>query len=217
MPDNKLPDNKFTLIPESLAADIAHHGYVILDNFLSAPCIAQLAAEAVQLQATGMMRKAKTGQRELSITHSELRGDSIFWLDPNHASAAQQEYLAATHAIQTSLNQTLFLSLFELESHFAIYPIGSRYHKHIDQFQTDQSRKISCVLYLNQDWRPDDGGQLRIYLENSEHAAFFDVFPNAGRLVLFLSDRFPHEVLPATRERISITGWFRTRSHALPL
>ena len=32
-----------------------------------------------------------------------------------------------------------------------------------------------------------------------------------GRLVAFLSDRFEHEVLPATRERMSFTGWFRRR------
>jgi SM-20-related protein len=30
--------------------------------------------------------------------------------------------------------------------------------------------------------------------------------------VCFLSERFEHEVLPATRERLSIAGWFRRRS-----
>jgi SM-20-related protein len=39
-----------------------------------------------------------------------------------------------------------------------------------------------------------------------------DVLPVAGTLVCFLSDRFEHEVLPATRERLSLTGWFRRRA-----
>ena len=38
-----------------------------------------------------------------------------------------------------------------------------------------------------------------------------DVLPVAGTLVCFLSDRFDHEVLPATRERLALTGWFRRR------
>jgi SM-20-related protein len=34
-----------------------------------------------------------------------------------------------------------------------------------------------------------------------------DFLPMAGRLVIFRSDEIEHEVLPATRERLSITGW----------
>jgi SM-20-related protein len=38
-----------------------------------------------------------------------------------------------------------------------------------------------------------------------------DVLPEGGTLVAFLADRFPHEVLPATRERLAFTGWYRRR------
>jgi SM-20-related protein len=41
------------------------------------------------------------------------------------------------------------------------------------------------------------------------------VLPEGGTLVCFLSDRFHHEVLPARRERLSVTGWF-TRSQPMP-
>jgi SM-20-related protein len=34
-----------------------------------------------------------------------------------------------------------------------------------------------------------------------------DFLPLAGRLVCFRSDMIEHEVLPATRTRMSITGW----------
>ena len=36
-----------------------------------------------------------------------------------------------------------------------------------------------------------------------------EVEPRAGTLVAFLSEKIPHEVLAATRERYSIAGWFR--------
>jgi SM-20-related protein len=31
-------------------------------------------------------------------------------------------------------------------------------------------------------------------------------------VVIFLSERIPHEVLPATRDRYSIAGWFRVNA-----
>ena len=37
------------------------------------------------------------------------------------------------------------------------------------------------------------------------------VLSEAGTLVVFLSADVPHEVLPATRDRLSLTGWFRRR------
>jgi SM-20-related protein len=49
-----------------------------------------------------------------------------------------------------------------------------------------------------------------MYLDESvEH----DVVPAGGCLVVFLSGEVPHEVLPATRERLSLTGWFRRRGN----
>jgi SM-20-related protein len=39
------------------------------------------------------------------------------------------------------------------------------------------------------------------------------VLPQAGSLLLFLSADMPHEVLPASRDRLSLTGWFRRRGN----
>jgi len=64
------------------------------------------------------------------------------------------------------------------------------------------------VCYLNDAWRAEHGGALRIELaDGREH----DVLPQAGTLVVFMSADFPHEVLAASRERLSITGWYRRR------
>ncbi|MOA08544.1 hypothetical protein D3C78_1283200 [compost metagenome] len=69
---------------------------------------------------------------------------------------------------------------------------------------------MSAVFYLNADWQAEQGGALRMYLPGGEER---DVLPLAGTLVVFLSADLPHAVLPATRERLSLTGWFRRRGN----
>jgi len=67
---------------------------------------------------------------------------------------------------------------------------------------------------LNHEWQDEDGGKLRLYLNETDEfnqEKSIDVSPLAGRAVVFLSDTFYHEVLPATKERLSLTGWFFTR------
>jgi SM-20-related protein len=59
------------------------------------------------------------------------------------------------------------------------------------------------ICYLNNDWTDEQGGQLRMYLLDRA----LDILPQAGKLVCFRSDQIEHEVLPATRPRMSITGW----------
>jgi SM-20-related protein len=110
------------------------------------------------------------------------------------------------------LNRELQLGLFELEAHFAAYPPGAFYRRHRDQQTGSNIRVVSCVLYLNSDWKgADDGGQLRLYLDSEQSANYQDVPPEGGTLVCFMSERFWHEVLPASRLRLSLTGWFRRR------
>jgi SM-20-related protein len=166
------------------------------------------------------MRKAGTGQMQITI-NNQLRGDSIYWLNEANSSVAQKTYLDQMELLRLALNQHLYLGLFALESHLALYQIGTGYGKHLDCFQqnniksNDQAvRKISCVLYLNQDWLEADGGHLRLYLNPSSEtidAPHLDIAPSGGRMVLFLSDTFYHEVLPTNKARMSLTGWFLTR------
>ncbi|MEC9256433.1 MAG: 2OG-Fe(II) oxygenase, partial [Pseudomonadota bacterium] len=64
--------------------------------------------------------------------------------------------------------------------------------------------------YLNKNWQPGDGGELAIY--DAEDQLITRVQPVLNRLVIFLSEEFPHEVLPAKNHRYSIAGWFRVNN-----
>lgn len=196
---------------ETIIHGIANDGYAIIADFLPPAHIAALADEAGQLQATGAMRRALTGSAHAQTPDDNTRGDFIHWLQDASASPVQKSYLHIMDTLREQLNLNFYLGLFELESHFAIYPPAAIYRKHLDQFQDKQHRQITCILYLNHNWQTEDGGQLRFYLDGTDEENYYDIEPTGGTLVAFLSDRFWHEVLPAQRERISLTGWFRTR------
>jgi SM-20-related protein len=197
-------------IEESIADEVAAQGYAVTPDFLFVTEVAELASDLRTLQQSGEMRGAGVG-KDAEVTNN-VRGDFIHWLEESSASPAQQVYLQRLEELRLALNQTLYLGLFEFEGHFASYPPGAFYRKHLDQFQHDSQRALSCILYLNDSWLEEDGGQLRMYLDENDDTVYRDIQPRGGTLVTFLSARYWHEVLPARRERLSITGWFRTRS-----
>jgi SM-20-related protein len=189
-------------------AEIAHQGYAVKKDFLPPEAIAALRAEAGQLWQEEDFRAAGIGRSGGYAVRSDIRSDHIRWLNEQAPTAAQKPYWEAIEELRQELNRELFLSLASFESHFAIYPPGAFYQKHLDRFSNADERVISCTLYLNENWQAESGGQLRLYLSDKS----FEVLPEAGTCVLFRSDTFFHEVLPAAETRFSLTGWFRRRS-----
>jgi SM-20-related protein len=110
--------------------------------------------------------------------------------------------------LRIELNRRLLLGMESLEAHFACYPPGAGYARHRDRFADDDARVLSLACYLNPDWPDAAGGALRLHLPDGPR----DIAPRSGSVVLFLSGDVEHEVLPATRDRWSIAGWFRRRA-----
>ena len=196
---------------DRICAAIADEGCAIETDFLPQASVAALADEAHARDAAGEFHAAGVGRGAARVQRSDVRGDRILWLDRSLASSAQRPFWQALDALRLALNETLLLGLFSFEGHYALYPPGAYYRRHRDQFRgagSSDIRVISCAMYLNENWTLADGGALRIY----DGERMRDVLPVAGTLVCFLSDRFEHEVLPATRERLALTGWFRRRA-----
>lgn len=186
-----------------LADGLAEEGYAIIDDFLSAEEVESILQLEGFKNGLNQFKKAGIGKSPEKQINESIRGDYIQWIDYNLAKAPLQGYIEKLRELISFVNQSLFLSLKDCEVHQTIYPIGSFYKRHLDQFKKDDHRKLSVISYLNKAWSEDDGGQLRLYLKEESK----DVFPLAGRLVCFRSDLLEHEVLPATRERLSLTGW----------
>lgn len=193
----------------AIVDDLANRGWAQQSLFLPAPLIRTLADECRQRAEQGELSPASVGRGAGQEVREAVRGDRIQWLERGQSEACDL-YLNAMDSLRQALNQCLFLGLEDYESHFALYPPGAFYRRHLDRFRDDDRRAVSAILYLNEDWQPQDGGQLRMYLDGEQT---LDVLPVAACLVVFLSGDIPHEVLPAGRERLSLTGWFRRRGN----
>ncbi len=192
----------------TMLGNLAEHGWSQHNLFLSADLVLALAAECMAIQSIGGLKLAGVRHGKLHEVTTNIRGDQIDWLKTGQSLACDQ-YLEVMEALRLVLNQNLYLGLEEYESHFSFYAPGTSYIKHIDRFRDNDSRTISAVIYLNEDWLPEQGGALRLHLDGK---CVEDISPLACRLVLFLSAEMAHEVLPATRNRLSIAGWFKRRT-----
>lgn len=184
-------------------------GFVILPGAWPADEVTALRGEALADWAEGGFHRAGVGRSERLEIRPEVRRDLVRWLDPSAASPHAALWWHCLEALREALNRHLFLSLVESEAHFAVYPAGAFYRRHLDRFRDDDARTISCLLYLNDAWATKDGGQLRLYPPDG--SASIDVLPAGGMIVLFRSDTVEHEVLPAFRQRLSIACWLRRR------
>jgi SM-20-related protein len=199
--------NPQTQVFSRLIDDLAEHGWAIQHDALPVRLTQALAAECRARHASGALLPAGVGRAARQAVHASVRGDQIEWVDAGQSSACAH-YADLFEQLRLALNQALYLGLEDFEGHFALYVPGTFYQKHIDRFRDDDRRSVSAVLYLNPDWQPEQGGALRLYWRDGRE---LDVYPQAGTLLLFMSADWPHAVLPATRERLSLTGWFRRR------
>lgn len=200
---------------QEIADKIATQGYAVTTDFLLDNEVDTLVEEAIALRDAGELHRAAVGKGAETSVNDDLRGDFIHWIEADSATPAQRAYLSKLDCLRGELNRSLFLGLFDFEGHVAIYPPGGFYRKHLDRFQSDDRRTLTSVLYLNRNWQDGDGGKLRMYLDENGEGETLDIDPKGGTLVTFLSGRYWHEVLTANKERISITGWFRTRGEGL--
>jgi SM-20-related protein len=187
---------------------VQEHGWSEQDSFLPAELTRALALECAARAAAGALTPARVSQGAAQSLQPDIRGDRIQWLEAGQSDACDQ-YLAIMETLRVTLNRELFLGLDNYESHFAFYTPGASYARHRDRFRDDDSRTVSVIVYLNADWLPEHGGALRLHPEGLSAR---DILPVAGRIGTFLSADMLHEVLPATRDRMSLTGWFRRRT-----
>jgi SM-20-related protein len=191
-------ENLYSNITDALVDD----GYIIIENALDQNlCSSLLSFSKTQ---NSFKQAGISGAGDLHFDSTKRR-DKTLWIDEN--TLVQRDYLSFTNGLKNYLNRELYLGLSYYESHFAIYDKGDFYEKHLDAFKNSKNRVVTTVYYLNEDWKESDGGELIVYDSNDEFLA--KVTPNFNTLIVFLSDKFPHEVLSAKMKRYSIAGWFR--------
>ncbi|MBI2721395.1 MAG: 2OG-Fe(II) oxygenase [Bacteroidetes bacterium] len=192
-----------TLKIEQAVSGIYSSRYAIIEDFFDENSVNAFLLAFQNKQK--LFKEAGTGKKLDLKKNKSVRGDKIAWINKGESNELDTLFFKVMDEIQLELNRRCFMGLNNSEFHFALYEPGTFYKKHQDAFKTDDSRKVSVIVYLNKNWEQNDGGELKIYLDNAK----VTVAPKAGTLVVFESE-LEHEVVMSNVDRLSITGWLKS-------
>ena len=178
----------------------------IAEDFLSEALSLKLKANLLALYGDQQMQSAGTGGNKHVHYDQLFRSDVIYWLDREHQNEHENSFFDLMDEFIIYLNETCYTGITGYEFHYALYEKGSFYKKHLDQFQNNDSRKYSMIMYLNNEWEEGDGGELCIH----HHDHIENISPVSGKTVFFKSSELEHEVLISNKPRMSITGWLKS-------
>ena len=187
-----------------IADALVDKGYIFLSDLVPTH-ISQMLLEKIQSTQAHELKAASIGRGIEQQLNPDIRRDRIQWLE--ESNEPDNQYLDVMMQLKNGLNRRLFMGLFDYESHYAVYQPGAFYKKHVDALKGSQNRILTTVFFLNPDWKMADCGELIIYDEADIEIE--RIAPKMGHFVIFLSERFPHEVTQTLAQRNSIAGWFR--------
>jgi SM-20-related protein len=193
----------FETVIDALSASGCYVGASILDEALTE----KLHTRAQRLHDDNALQASRIGRLTQTSLAETVRSDRTRWLDDTPSDIAERDAMNVVNDFRRAINEALFIGAGTTELHFAHYAPGAFYRTHRDQFADNDARLVSLVFYLNRHWQESAGGELVIY--DPAMQPLCRVTPQAGTMVAFMSERFPHEVLPASRDRFSLTGWLR--------
>ena len=198
---------------ESIIEDLLQRKYSVIDNFFSAEEVEVLRNRLLAKYEEDQFKKSAIGNKTNELVEKEIRGDFILWLNEAEAGTVENVFFNRVNNLVDYLNRTCFMGILHKEFHYAVYPEGTFYKRHLDTFQNDGRRKLSVVCYLNDEtWLEENGGELTIYVDENGEEKAVDLYPFPGRVVIFESQELEHEVQRVKHsKRLSITGWLKTR------
>jgi SM-20-related protein len=160
---------------QQVAAGCTRHlqeaNYVVVDGLLSAEVAAALRAEIVEMHAEGKMEKGQVNNGK-----EDERGDLIRWIDPLDGELGLKAFARIMDLLVLELTDRIpalqRCSMMRDKAMATLYPANANgYTCHVDNDNKAHHwpRVLTCILYLNRDWRPEAGGQLRLHLDDFTH------------------------------------------------
>ena len=185
----------------AIASDLETRGFSIQPNGIP-PQVLDYLSHRLSGLTDADFHEAAIGRGQDAGRNRFVRSNKLSWIKDDDGD---NPWAAWILALQSALNEKLFLGLFSFESHFTRYEEGDYYRRHLDAFRGERNRVVSLVTYLNEGWLPDQGGELVLYHGDES----ISVSPESRTLVVFLSEEVPHEVKRCMRTRHGVAGWFR--------
>jgi 2OG-Fe(II) oxygenase superfamily len=224
--DMEALQSKFVDTAPQMATALSKDGYFTTTEFLESSMIQRLRDQCVALRDNGRFEPSWS-EKIVHGTAVRFDKEGVFACEPDGRDydTAPDLIVYLSVLLQTlplALNQQsptrdMDLSNAAFNAKLAVTsPGGSTYPMHIDNpegIAAGDTRKLTCILYLNPDYQEGDGGELQIVLAPDRTV---DLTPQGGRLVAFWSDEVPHQVLPTaphadkndTRyDRYALTIW----------
>jgi len=227
-------DSDIPRIDPSDLQTLRDQGYVIVDDFLTSESLMDdLRKDVLHLRQKDRFRIAKIGQDSTNTLNEEIRVAETCFLGndkpalrdvPNPVREKLYDILETLRldlqeGSENSNNHHKQLDPNLSEFLYAYYPMGGFYRRHRDAVKGSASwlREYSLLLYFNEEsYDPEtDGGRLRVHFDSGgdflpagEAPLFQDVDAYGGTLVIFESNKFPHEVLDTVAERFAVVGWY---------
>ena len=212
-----------TLAKDALTR-LQRNGFAVVPDFVPSNTVEALKRDAALLRREGRFNTAGVGESNTNRVDGLVRKCEQCFVFPQfkHKGGGDADGRATLYQSIDSLRADLTagcgveLDGMLTEGLYATYPNGGFYRRHVDSVDGTASevRQWSYLLYLNTEWKEEDGGCLRIHTDGGGEEAppgsapsFVDIEPRAGTLVVFRST-MPHEVLDTDAQRLAVAGWF---------
>lgn len=204
-------------ITPGLAAALSHQGWAVADQVLGSNAALCILDEVRGLQDSMHLNSThlvKSQGRQL-LEKSHIHEAELF-------DQAVQRRAPLCHKLNSDCTLRTMLSLMlpqlTLDSQATKLQRNAGqqgcFPLHYDSDEQVDARRVTAILYLNPDWRPAHGGQLKLYPLPGPPVV---IEPLLDRMVLFSSCRMLHRVLPASTERFCLTVWLsQARRRATP-
>uniref|UniRef100_A0A7S0WU31 Prolyl 4-hydroxylase alpha subunit domain-containing protein n=1 Tax=Pyramimonas obovata TaxID=1411642 RepID=A0A7S0WU31_9CHLO len=201
------------VITPSVAQALRTNGFAVVDGVLGSACSGQLVEEMHTIRNTPHMIRNATHLVKDGATRL-LEKERIWEMDPLSKAWPEVTKTAATFGqlnTDFTLGTLLNVHLPELCLDSQALKVqwndgdGGCFPLHFDSDRDLDRRQVTAVVYLNEGWEPEDGGQIVMYPFPSAPVA---IEPVMDRMVLFSSPNMLHRVLPSRRPRMCFSVWF---------
>eukprot|EP00656_Telonema_subtile_P031299 TRINITY_DN34266_c0_g1_i2.p1 TRINITY_DN34266_c0_g1~~TRINITY_DN34266_c0_g1_i2.p1 ORF type:complete len:305 (+),score=95.90 TRINITY_DN34266_c0_g1_i2:289-1203(+) len=203
------------VIGQAQLEQLKEQGWALLKGVLEDQVLRELRGQAEELVQGNKLKEAGMSKQASHWKDSSTRGDMTMWLHEDEHDWAKPLFGAARR-VRRELGGMMDMArpARAPEVQLAYYPPnGSHYVRHRDAFpermaEAKSTRKMTMIVYTSEAWQPEHGGQLRLFEERPGGEQQHEVAPEAGTVLIFLSDLIEHEVLPNFSERFAYTMWF---------
>ncbi|KAJ3062026.1 hypothetical protein HDU99_005358 [Rhizoclosmatium hyalinum] len=194
-----------------------HHGFAVVDAALSHSKAADLRNELVAAaMATPALLSSNSTVSHVAGARRLVAKHNIAEFDLEKVEVARS--LPALNAFASDPQLARSLNSLSSIPHLSDQSVkaqinfggGACFPCHADTDPSLDKRRVTAIMYLNEEYTPKDGGALRLY---PFPASTVDVEPTFNRLVLFSSAYCVHRVLPSITDRLCFTIWLNASAN----